>query len=112
MAPATLNYQREEKVLCFHHEILYEAKITDLRHTDPDDRKSPYEYLVHYKGWKNTYVFFFHSFHRLLKLRDFVSQSTFTLSMSYYCERVFNLFIFLDSQLMTCSDSGACLYYL
>jgi len=57
MAPANQPaYQKDERVLCFHHEILYEAKILDIRHTDPDDRKSPYEYLVHYKGWKNTYV--------------------------------------------------------
>ena len=63
MAPAGhLNYQRDERVFCFHHEILYEAKIIDLRHIDPDDRKSPFEYLVHYKGWKNTYVFFFPPF--------------------------------------------------
>ncbi|KAL1969524.1 hypothetical protein VTN77DRAFT_8962 [Rasamsonia byssochlamydoides] len=56
MAPAShLTYQRDERVLCFHHEILYEAKILDIRHTDPEDRKSPYEYLVHYKGWKNTW---------------------------------------------------------
>ncbi|KAL4764064.1 MRG family protein [Aspergillus foveolatus] len=56
MAPAgQTTYQKDERVLCFHHEILYEAKILDLRHTDPDDRKSPYEYLVHYKGWKNTW---------------------------------------------------------
>lgn len=56
MAPASqMSYQKDEKVLCFHHEILYEAKIVDVRHTDPDDRKSPYEYLVHYKGWKNTW---------------------------------------------------------
>jgi hypothetical protein len=59
MAPAgQTTYQKDERVLCFHHEILYEAKILDLRHTDSDDRKSPYEYLVHYKGWKNTYVLF------------------------------------------------------
>ncbi|KAL4979153.1 chromatin modification-related protein eaf3 [Aspergillus desertorum] len=56
MAPASqTTYQKDERVLCFHHEILYEAKILDVRHTDPDDRKSPYEYLVHYKGWKNTW---------------------------------------------------------
>ncbi|KAJ9295676.1 hypothetical protein DTO271G3_5699 [Paecilomyces variotii] len=56
MAPTShLSYQKDERVLCFHHEILYEAKIIDVRHTDPEDRKSPYEYLVHYKGWKNTW---------------------------------------------------------
>lgn len=57
MAPAgQLSYHKDEKVLCFHHEILYEAKILDIRHTDPEDKKSPLEYAVHYKGWKSTYV--------------------------------------------------------
>lgn len=60
MAPAALtSYGKDEKVLCFHGDILYEAKILDLRHTDEDDDRSPYEYLVHYKGWKATYVFSF-----------------------------------------------------
>jgi hypothetical protein len=35
---------------------MYEAKILELRLSDPEDRRSPYEYRVHYKGWKNTYV--------------------------------------------------------
>ena len=47
-------YAKDEKVLCFHHEILYEAKIQDVRHKDASDKKSPLEFLVHYKGWKNT----------------------------------------------------------
>ncbi|KAJ5605663.1 hypothetical protein N7510_008444 [Penicillium lagena] len=56
MAPAYASmYNKEEKVLCFHHDILYDAKILDLRHKDSSDRKSPFEYLVHYKGWKNTW---------------------------------------------------------
>ncbi|OJD23684.1 hypothetical protein ACJ73_04962 [Blastomyces percursus] len=56
MAPANHPiYHKDEKVFCFHHEILYEAKILEVRLTDPDDRKSPYEYRVHYKGWKNTW---------------------------------------------------------
>lgn len=53
MAPS--NYSTDEKVLCFHHEILYEAKILELRHKDSSDKKSPFEYRVHYKGWKNTW---------------------------------------------------------
>ncbi|KAJ5720761.1 Chromatin modification-related protein eaf3 [Penicillium malachiteum] len=53
MAPST--YSSDEKVLCFHHEILYEAKVLEVRHKDPQDKKSPYEYRVHYKGWKNTW---------------------------------------------------------
>ncbi|KAJ5972360.1 Histone acetylase complex subunit MRG15-2 [Penicillium vulpinum] len=54
MAPISM-YNKDEKVLCFHHEILYDAKILDVRHKDPNDKKSPFEYQVHYKGWKNTW---------------------------------------------------------
>lgn len=53
MAPISM-YSKDEKVLCFHHEILYDAKILDVRHKDSSDKKSPFEYQVHYKGWKNT----------------------------------------------------------
>lgn len=59
MAPTSAVYHKDDKVLCFHHEILYEAKILDIRHTDPYDKKSPLEYLVHYKGWKNTYAWLY-----------------------------------------------------
>lgn len=52
-------YSKDEKVLCFHQELLYDAKILEVRLKDPSDKKSPHEYLVHYKGWKNTYVLFF-----------------------------------------------------
>lgn len=55
--PSHQSYHKDEKAFCFHHDILYEAKILDVRHQDPEDKKSPHEYLVHYKGWKNTYVF-------------------------------------------------------
>ncbi|KAI5291200.1 Esa1p-associated factor [Ascosphaera aggregata] len=55
MAPPAQSYHKDEKAFCFHHDILYEAKILDVRHQDPDDKKSPHEYLVHYKGWKNTW---------------------------------------------------------
>lgn len=53
MVPA---YNKDEKVLCFHHELLYEAKILGSRPVDSSDKRSPLEYLVHYKGWKNTYA--------------------------------------------------------
>lgn len=56
MAPSASSYGKDERVLCFHHDILYEAKVLDFRHMDPNDNRSPYEYLVHYKGWKGTYV--------------------------------------------------------
>jgi len=48
-------YAKDEKVFCFHGELLYEAKITDLRRSDPKDNKSPHEYKIHYKGWKNSW---------------------------------------------------------
>ena len=47
-------YGKDEKVLCFHGELLYEAKILESKHSDANDKKSPILYLVHYKGWKNT----------------------------------------------------------
>jgi hypothetical protein len=60
MAPAAApeaSYRKDEKVFCFHHELLYEAKVTDVKPNEGDDKKSGFQYKVHYKGWKNTYVF-------------------------------------------------------
>lgn len=55
MAPSShLAYAKDERVLCFHHELLYEAKVLDSKLSDPADKKSAPQYLVHYKGWKNT----------------------------------------------------------
>jgi mortality factor 4-like protein 1 len=53
MAPPAA-FAKDEKILCFHHELLYEAKVLDARLRDPSDKKSSYEYKVHYKGWKAT----------------------------------------------------------
>ncbi|KAL1958135.1 hypothetical protein VTO42DRAFT_4990 [Malbranchea cinnamomea] len=53
VAPERPLYQKDEVVLCYHGDILYEAKILDIRKTD--NKKSPFEYRVHYKGWKNTW---------------------------------------------------------
>ena len=64
MAPSTSttpDYAKDEKVLCFHGELLYEAKVLDIRVKDPDDRREGYMFRVHYKGWKNTYVAFLFS---------------------------------------------------
>lgn len=56
MAPSssTPQYAKDEKVLCFHGELLYEAKVLDTKVKDPNDRKDGFMYRVHYKGWKNT----------------------------------------------------------
>jgi len=60
MAPSSASaaenmYRKDEKVYCFHHELLYEAKVLELRLVDADDKKSGFQYRVHYKGWKNTW---------------------------------------------------------
>ncbi|KAL1305134.1 hypothetical protein AAFC00_002059 [Neodothiora populina] len=57
MAPATTGqiFNKDEKVLCFHHELLYEAKVLDARPVEASDKKGPWQYKVHYKGWKNTW---------------------------------------------------------
>lgn len=48
-------YAADEKVLCFHRQFLYEAKVLDLK-LDKDDPEpnNRLKYKVHYKGWKNT----------------------------------------------------------
>jgi mortality factor 4-like protein 1 len=49
-------YRKDEKVFCFHHELLYESKVIEVKPLDDDDTtgKSGFQYRVHYKGWKNT----------------------------------------------------------
>lgn len=49
--PAAPPYSKDEKVLCFHHEMLYEAKIIEIEQTD----EGGYRYKIHYKGWKSTW---------------------------------------------------------
>jgi hypothetical protein len=57
MAPArqqpVQQFQKDEKVLCFHMDMLYEAKVMDVQAGEkPGDG---FRYKVHYKGWKNTW---------------------------------------------------------
>ncbi|KAF8863582.1 histone acetylase complex subunit [Acephala macrosclerotiorum] len=52
---ATSPYAKDEKVLCFHHEMLYEAKILDVRPTEAGKENTNWQYKIHYKGWKNTW---------------------------------------------------------
>ena len=59
MAPSASQqpaYNKDERILCFHHELLYEAKVLDSKLSDPTDKKSQILYRIHYRGWKNTYV--------------------------------------------------------
>ncbi|MCJ1461882.1 Esa1p-associated factor [Pseudocyphellaria aurata] len=50
-----IEFAKDEQVLCFHHDLLWEAKILDSKRVVRDDGISGREYLVHYKGWKKTY---------------------------------------------------------
>jgi len=56
--PATgnhpLTFELNEKVLCFHMDMLYDAKIIDLGPLEGDD-SGEIHYKVHYRGWKNTW---------------------------------------------------------
>jgi hypothetical protein len=48
---ATAPFSKDERVLCFHHDMLYEAKVLDSR---PTEDSQSWQYRIHYKGWKNT----------------------------------------------------------
>ncbi|KAG0257967.1 Esa1p-associated factor [Mortierella polycephala] len=50
-------FEANETVLCFHGPLLYEAKIlkTDWRVLDPPHGDEGPVYLVHYRGWKQTW---------------------------------------------------------
>jgi len=41
----------EEKVFCFHMEMLYEARILGVEQSEDGG----WQYKIHYKGWKNTW---------------------------------------------------------
>ncbi|ORY60107.1 chromo domain-like protein [Pseudomassariella vexata] len=57
--PAVPPYSKDEKVLCFHGDLMYEAKVTDVRSaTDPNNhnpKADDAQYRVHYKGWKASW---------------------------------------------------------
>ncbi len=76
MAPSKHNhappYAKDEKVLCFHGDLMYEAKIIDIRQTASTSSSSNNKdsssksggsnnsaddvmYRVHYKGWKASW---------------------------------------------------------
>ncbi|KAL8763249.1 MAG: hypothetical protein Q9184_000889 [Pyrenodesmia sp. 2 TL-2023] len=59
-------FDKDEKVLCFHGELLYEAKILEV---EREHSTAPFRYRVHYKGWKNTWDDWVEN-DRLRKLND------------------------------------------
>ncbi|KAI8984183.1 MRG-domain-containing protein [Mycotypha africana] len=50
-----LSYEVNEKVLCYHGPLIYEAKILDRDWMDEDPEMTGPYYYVHYKGWKRSW---------------------------------------------------------
>ncbi|KAK4135666.1 hypothetical protein BT67DRAFT_355466, partial [Trichocladium antarcticum] len=46
-------FAKDERVLCFHMEMLYEAKILDIMAAEGAD--GSWLYKIHYKGWKSSW---------------------------------------------------------
>ncbi|KAJ7580209.1 MRG-domain-containing protein [Mycena floridula] len=61
-----------EKCLCYHGPLIYEAKVIKSQHMNEETSKTGYvgiHYLVHYKGWKQTWDEFVPA-GRLLKITE------------------------------------------
>jgi mortality factor 4-like protein 1 len=56
--PAAAPFSKDERVLCFHHEMLYEAKILDVKPEEDEKgakQDGQWSYKIHYKGWKASW---------------------------------------------------------
>ncbi|KAI0025918.1 chromo domain-like protein [Xylariomycetidae sp. FL0641] len=47
-------YSKDEKVLCFHGDLMYEAKIIEVK-VEPGKKPEDAQYRIHYKGWKASW---------------------------------------------------------
>ncbi|OBZ87074.1 Chromatin modification-related protein eaf3 [Choanephora cucurbitarum] len=47
------NFEKDERVLCYHGPFVYEAKI--LKRKEDQEEQDENQYFVHYKGWKQTW---------------------------------------------------------
>jgi mortality factor 4-like protein 1 len=57
--PGKSEYDVNEKVLCFHGPLIYEAKVLKTLFMEEPSTVTGvagWHYFVHYKGWKQTYV--------------------------------------------------------
>ncbi|KAI0125036.1 chromo domain-like protein [Xylariales sp. AK1849] len=55
-------FAKDEKVLCFHGDLMYEAKVTEVRSASDNNntnaatiKADDAQYKVHYKGWKASW---------------------------------------------------------
>ncbi|KAI1822379.1 MRG-domain-containing protein [Xylaria intraflava] len=58
MAPSKLDkappYSKDERVLCFHGDLMYEAKIIEVK-IEQGKKAEDAQYRIHYKGWKSSW---------------------------------------------------------
>ncbi|KAI8956871.1 chromo domain-like protein [Daldinia sp. FL1419] len=58
MAPPRQNqtppYAKDERVLCFHGDLMYEAKIMEVS-VKSGQKPEDAQYRIHYKGWKASW---------------------------------------------------------
>ncbi|KAI6085617.1 MRG-domain-containing protein [Hypoxylon rubiginosum] len=58
MAPSRQNqappFAKNEEILCFHGDVMYEAKILEVSNK-PGQKQEEITYRVHYKGWKASW---------------------------------------------------------
>ncbi|KAF2404941.1 MRG-domain-containing protein [Trichodelitschia bisporula] len=54
MAPPIAAFSKDERVLCFHENLMYEARVLGVKFEE-NEKKGAWVYMVHYKGWKNTW---------------------------------------------------------
>ncbi|KAI2631657.1 MRG-domain-containing protein [Xylaria nigripes] len=47
-------YSKDEKVLCFHGDLMYEAKIIEVK-VESGKKAEDAQYRIHYKGWKASW---------------------------------------------------------
>ncbi|KAI0484398.1 MRG-domain-containing protein [Xylariaceae sp. FL0804] len=47
-------YSKDEKVLSFHGDLMYDAKIMDVK-VEPGKKADEAQYRIHYKGWKASW---------------------------------------------------------
>ncbi|CAG8552981.1 7036_t:CDS:2 [Diversispora eburnea] len=48
-------FKENERILCYHGPMIYEAKILQYDKHHPKTGLAGPHYLIHYKGWKNTW---------------------------------------------------------
>ena len=56
MSASTTTFTQNERVLCYHGPMIYEAKILKIDNWDQTTGTVGPHFFVHYKGWKQTRV--------------------------------------------------------